>query len=138
MWRRQRSSAVAQAYVPLSFAPVVAYQFDWSQEMVFDAHDRAFRFFHGACEHQVGTVRERFFVPRLRFAGYEEMNAWLLDQCVAYARRHPHPEFNGKTVWPALEEERPSLVAYRGPFDGFHATPVSVSKTCLVRFDGNR
>jgi transposase len=224
-WRRQRSSAVAQAYVPLSFAPGEAYQFDWSheivvlggatttvkvahvrlchsrmffvraypresQEMVFDAHDRAFRFFHGACErgiydnmktaveavfigkdrtfnrrflqmcghylveptactpaagwekgqveNQVGTIRERFFVPRLRFAGYEEMNAWLLDQCVAYARRHPHPEFKDRTVWQAFEEERPSLVAYRGPFDGFHATPVSVSKTCLVRFDCNK
>lgn len=25
-----------------------------------------------------------------------------------------------------------------GRFDGFHATPASVSKTCLVRFDNNR
>ena len=29
-------------------------------------------------------------------------------------------------------------MAYRGPFDGFHATEASVSKTCLVRFDNNR
>ena len=28
-------------------------------------------------------------------------------------------------------------MAYRGPFDGFHATEVAVSKTCLVRFDNN-
>ena len=27
---------------------------------------------------------------------------------------------------------------YRGPFDGFHATTASVSKTCLVRFDANK
>ena len=27
---------------------------------------------------------------------------------------------------------------YVGPFDGFHAVPASVSKTCLVRFDTNR
>ncbi len=27
---------------------------------------------------------------------------------------------------------------YVGPFDGFHAVPASVSKTCLVRFDKNR
>ena len=83
-WRRERSSATAAAFVPLSFAPGEAYQFDWShevvvmngvttvvkvahmrlchsrmfiaraypretQEMVFDAHERAFAFFKGAC-----------------------------------------------------------------------------------------
>ena len=37
-----------------------------------------------------------------------------------------------------FEEERPSLVPYAGRFDGFHAVPASVSKTCLVRFDNNR
>jgi hypothetical protein len=29
-------------------------------------------------------------------------------------------------------------VPYAGPFDGFHAVPASVSKTCLVRFDSNK
>ena len=29
-------------------------------------------------------------------------------------------------------------MAYRGPFDGFHATEASVSKICLVRFDNNQ
>jgi hypothetical protein len=41
-------------------------------------------------------------------------------------------------VWEVFEEERPKLVAYRGRFDGFHALPASVSKTCLVRFDNNK
>ena len=80
-----RSVANAAAFVPLSFAPGEAYQFDWShevvlingttvtvkvahvrlcnsrmffiraylresQEMVFDAHDRAFAFFKGTCQ----------------------------------------------------------------------------------------
>lgn len=84
VWRQEQGPSVAQAYVPLSFAPGEAYQFDWShevvlingttvtvkvahvrlchsrmlfvraypresQEMVFDAHDRAFAFFKGAC-----------------------------------------------------------------------------------------
>ncbi|MDP7339970.1 MAG: IS21 family transposase [Vicinamibacterales bacterium] len=224
-WRQRRSGSVAQAYVPLTFSPGEAYQFDWShefvvlagvttkvkvahlrlchsrmffvraypresQEMVFDAHDRAFRLFDGACrrgiydnmktavesvfigkarafnrrflqmcghylveptactpragwekgqvENQIGTIRGRFFTPRLRFKSYEELNAWLLDQCVAYARRHPHPSFKDKTVWQVFEDERPSLVAYLGPFDGFHSVPASVSKTCLVRFDSNK
>src|SRR4051812_39316499 len=80
---RHTGKSTATAYVPLSFAPGEAYQFDWShevvvlrrdgnredrhvrlchsrmlfvraysretQEMVFDAHDRAFAFFKGAC-----------------------------------------------------------------------------------------
>jgi transposase len=224
-WRREHAAVTTQAYVPLTFDPGEAYQFDWShdvvlingttvtvkvahvrlchsrmlfvraypresQEMVFDAHDRAFAFFKGACrrgiydnmktavetilvgkeraynrrflqmcghylvdpvactpasgwekgqvENQVGLVRERFFTPRLRVKSYDELNGWLLDQCVAYAKAHPHPEFKDRTVWQAFEAERPSLVPYGGPFDGFHAVPASVSKTCLVRYDNNK
>jgi transposase len=224
-WQRDQSSLSAAAFVPLSFDPGEAYQFDWSheivlingttvtvkvahvrlchsrmlfvraypresQEMVFDAHDRAFAFFKGTCtrgiydnmktavetifvgreraynrrflqmcghylvdpvactpasgwekgqvENQVGLVRERFFTPRLRVRSYEELNAWLLDRTIAFAKAHRHPEFRDRTVWEMFEEERPSLVPYRGRFDGFHAVPASVSKTCLVRFDNNR
>ena len=161
-----------------------------TREMVFDAHERAFAFFKGACtrgiydnmrtavatvfvgkdrqynrrflqmcahhlvdpvactpacgwekgqvENQVGLVRERFFTPRPRFRTYDELNAWLADKCVAYARAHPHPERPDRTVWDVFEEERPKLVSHRGRFDGFYALPASVSKTCLVRFDNNR
>jgi hypothetical protein len=161
-----------------------------TQEMVFDAHDRAFAFFRGACtrgiydnmktavdaifvgreraynrrflqmcshylidpaactpaagwekgqvENQVGLVRERFFTPRLRVQSYEELNALLLDRCVAYARAHRHPELREQTIWEAFEAERPNLVPYAGRFDGFHAVPASVSRTCLVRFDNNK
>ncbi len=224
-WRTERGAATAEAYVPLSFAPGEAYQFDWSheivliagvtttikvahvrlchsrmlfvraypretQEMVFDAHSRAFAFFKGTCtrgiydnmktavetvfvgrdrqynrrflrmcghylvepvactpasgwekgqvENQVGVVRERFFTPRLRVASYEELNGFLLDRCISYARAHRHPEFADRTVWQAFEAERPHLVPIGGPFDGFHATQASVSKTCLVRFDNNK
>jgi transposase len=224
-WRVVRGAVTAQAYVPLSFAPGEAYQFDWSheivlingvtvtvkvahvrlchsrmlfvraypretQEMVFDAHNRAFAFFKGTCtrgiydnmktaveavsigkdrqfnrrflrmcghylveptactpasgwekgqvENQVGVVRERFFSPRLRVASYEELNAWLLDRCVAYAKAHRHPELTDRTIWQAFEAERPQLVPIAGPFDGFHATQAAVSKTCLVRFDNNK
>src|SRR5271169_342174 len=224
-WGEQHASATAEAYIPLTFAPGEAYQFDWSheivvmdgvtttvkvahirlchsrmmfvraypretQEMVFDAHERGFAFFKGACrrgiydnmktavetvfvgkdrrynrrflqmcshhlvdpvactpasgwekgqvENQVGLVRERFFTPRLRFKTYDEVNAWLMDRCIAYAKAHPHPERSEQTVWEVFEEERPKLVPYRGRFDGFHAQQASVSKTCLARFDNNK
>jgi hypothetical protein len=92
----------------------------------------------GQVENQVGVVRERFFTPRLRVASYEELNAWLLDRCVAYAKAHKHPELADRTVWQAFEAERSQLVPIGGRFDGFNAIQASVSKTCLVRFDNNK
>ena len=92
----------------------------------------------GQVERQVGDVRGRLFVPSPRGRSYAEINEWLMDRCIEDARKHPHPTIPGKTVWQVFEEERPFLTAYRGPFDGFHATEVAVSKTCLVRFDNNQ
>jgi transposase len=40
----------------------------------------------GQVENQVGLARERFFTPRPRVKSYDEMNAWLLDKCVAFAK----------------------------------------------------
>ena len=86
----------------------------------------------------VGLIRERFFTPRVRVKSFDELNAWLLDRCVAYAKAHKHPEFKDQTIWQAFEAERASLVAVPGRFDGFHAIMASVSKTCLVSFDRNK
>ena len=58
-----------------------------------------------------------------------------MARCIEDAKKRPHATIEGKTVWPVFEEERPLLMAYRGPFDGFHATEVSVCKTSLVRLD---
>jgi transposase len=224
-WRAARGAARVEAFVPLSFAPGEAYQFDWSheivvlggvttkikvahfrlchsrmafvraypresQEMVFDAHARAFEFYKGTCtrgiydnmktavetvflgkdrrfnrrflqmcghyliepvactpaagwekgqvENQVGNLRERLFAPRLRVASYEELNGWLLDQCIACARADRHPEQSDQTIWQVFEAERAQLVPIAHPFDGFRATQAAVSKTCLVRFDNNK
>jgi hypothetical protein len=92
----------------------------------------------GQVENQVGLVRERFFTPRLRFKSYDELNAWLLDKCLSWAKAHAHPERPEQAIWEVFEEERPKLIPYRGRFDDFHALPASVSKTCLVRFDNNK
>ena len=92
----------------------------------------------GQVENQVGVVRGRFFAPRPSFASFADLNAWLADKCVAYAKNQPHPDVKEKMVFAMFEAERPFLMAYRGAFDGFHATSASVSKTCLVRFDRNK
>jgi hypothetical protein len=89
-------------------------------------------------ENQVGNAREHLFTPRLHFAGYAELNAWLEARCLAQARESAHPEQSDKTVWEVFEAERASLIEYRGPFDGFREIEVAVSKSSLVRFDHNR
>jgi transposase len=117
-WRKERSAALAQAYVPLTFAPGEAYQFDWSheivvlngetvtvkvahmrlchsrmpfvraypretQEMVFDAHDRAFAFFKGSCERGIydnmKTAVETIIVGKDR-----QYNRRFLQMCGHY------------------------------------------------------
>jgi transposase len=94
-WRDERARVPVHAYVPMSFAPGEAYQFDWShetitlaglpltvkaahmklshsrmpfvrvyfretQELVFDAHDKAFRFYN------MKTAVEAIFVGKAR------------------------------------------------------------------------
>jgi len=53
-------------------------------------------------------------------------------------KAHRHVEQPERTIWEVFEAERGSLVPYAGRFDGFHALPESVSKTCTVRFDNNK
>src|SRR6476659_9809804 len=68
----------------------------------------------GQVENQVGLVRERFFTPRLRVKAYDELNAWLTDKCVAYAKVHPHPERPEQTVWEVIARWSPSPDQVRG------------------------
>ena len=70
----------------------------------------------GQVENQVGNIREHLFTPRLHFAGYAELNAWLEARCLAQARESAHPEQTDKPpVWEFFEAERPSLISYPGP-----------------------
>jgi len=166
---------------------VVAYPRE-TQEMVFDAHVRAFAFFGGvptrmvydnlktvvdaiftgkerqfnrrfltlanhylfepvACtpesgwekgqvENQVGNVREWLFTPRLRFAGFAEMNAWLATRCHELAGRR-HPAQTSRTVADCFAEEQPLLRPVTAAFDGYVEQVLRVSGTCLVRIDRN-
>jgi hypothetical protein len=78
------------------------------------------------------------FRPKPRVKSLAELNAWLEDQCVAYAKRIRHPEFKDRTIWEVFEDERASLMRLRGPFDGFVEKAVRASTTCLIMADHNR
>ena len=202
-WRVERARAPSHAFVPLSFAPGEAYQFDWShetitlrglplvikaahmklshsrmpfvrayfretQELVFDAHDKAFAFYGGVCrrgiydnmktaveaifvgkarqynrrflqmcshhlvepvactpasgwekgqvENQVCNLRDQFFRPKPQVESLVELNAWLEDQCIAYAKGTQHPEFQDRTIWEVFQDEAAAACwRLRGP-----------------------
>ena len=81
---------------------------------------------------------DQLFRPKPRVKSLTELNAWLADQCIAYARRTQHPEFKDRTIWEVFQEERASLMELRGPFDGFVEKAVRATTTCLIMADHNR
>ena len=131
-WSKERGQSTAAAYVPLSFAPGEAYQFDWShevvllngvtvivkaahvrlchsrmlfvrcypretQEMVFDAHDRAFALFKGTCGRGIydnmKTAVETIFVGKGRL-----YNRRFMQMCSHSSDRQSKPDQRRKKV----------------------------------------
>ena len=224
-WREGEEGRKITAYIPQSFDPGEAFQFDWSYEqvelggvvvtvkvahfrlcysrmsfcvayaresleMVLDAHVRAFEFYGGSCrkgiydnlktvvtkvligkdrifnrrfqnlashylfepiactpaagwekgqvESQVKFMRQRLFVPRLKFADIDELNQWLQQRCLTIAAGHKHPEFKDCPVAEYFAREKQQLKAVSSPFDGYKETPARVSTTALVSYDRNR
>jgi len=161
-----------------------------TQEMVFDAHIKAFEFFGGVCrkgiydnlktvvnkiiggkerqfnsrfaqlsshylfepvsctpgagwekgqvENQVGVVRRRFFIPKIKARDFRELNDTLKEHCINWAKTHKHPTFSDKTVWEAYEEEKPYMISLPPPFDGYGERPAKVTSSSLVTYDRNR
>ena len=83
-WVQQKRgfASAGEAFVPLSFAPGDAYQFDWSHEQVElgGAPQK------GQVENQVGYAWDNIFKPRLRFDTLVELNGWLEAECERRAR----------------------------------------------------
>ena len=92
----------------------------------------------GQVENQVGNLRDLLFRPKPRVKSLAELNAWLEDPCIAYARRTSHPEFTDRSIWEVFQDERASLMELRGPFDGFVEKAVRATTTCLIKADHNR
>ncbi len=92
----------------------------------------------GQVEKQVGLIRSRFLGKRRRFADLEELNQFLLMECLGWAKSQPHPEDRSRTCWEVYEqEERSQLTWLVGAFDGFIEKTVRVSSTALIHFDRN-
>ena len=59
----------------------------------------------GQVEHQVQTIRGRFFQPRLRFASLEELNGWLEAECRRWDELQAHSDQKELTAAMVLEAE---------------------------------
>jgi transposase len=168
---------------------VVAYPRE-TQEMVFDAHIRAFDHFGGVCrrgiydnlkavvnkiltgkernfnsrfaqlcshylfepvactpasgwekgqvENQVGVVRRRFFTPRLKVKDFNQLNTYLLERCLTWAKTQKHPNMSDQTIWDVYEAERACMIKLPPRFDGYAERPARVSPSSLVTYDRNR
>jgi hypothetical protein len=92
----------------------------------------------GQVENQVGTIRDLLFRPRPKVKTLDELNAWLADQCMAYARRAKHTEFRDRLVIEVFEEEKARLMPYLGPFAGFVEKPMRATTTYLITHDRNK
>lgn len=92
----------------------------------------------GQVESQVRFIRNRLFVPRLKFADIDELNTWLRDRCRTLAAGHKHPEFKDRTVAECFAEEQKHLLVAASPFDGYKEAPARVTTTALVAYDNNR
>ncbi|MBW1792100.1 MAG: IS21 family transposase [Deltaproteobacteria bacterium] len=117
-WRSQSKKQPARFYIPLTFAPGEAYQFDWShesvilsgiaqtvkvahfrlshsrmflviaypresQEMLFDAHNRAFTFYGGACKRGIYD-NLKTAVDRVLRGKERKFNNRFLQMCSHY------------------------------------------------------
>ena len=58
--------------------------------------------------------------------------------CSKLEKRTPAPSGPEQTIWEVFEVERTKLIPYRARFDGYHALPAAVSKTCLIRSDNSK
>jgi len=92
----------------------------------------------GQVESQVKFIRQRLFVPRLKFGDIDELNQWLSDRCRTLAACHKHPEFKDGTVLDYFVREKEQLLAVSSPFEGYKELPARVTTTSLVAYDRNR
>lgn len=90
----------------------------------------------GQVERQVGIMRYRLFVPKMRFADLDELNQWLHHQCEQMGHK-PHPTDKSRCIDAVFAEEKAVLRPAMAPFDGYYERIACVQRTSVVNYDRN-
>ncbi len=90
----------------------------------------------GKVENLVKVARRSLFVPRPRFASWEELNAWLEQQC--RKRRERRQRGQSETIGERFEQERPALLPLpAAAYEACEKRPGRVTSLSLVRYRTN-
>lgn len=90
----------------------------------------------GAVEGLVGYARRNFLVPVPRMSSWEELNAYLLEQC--RKRRERRLRGHQETIGERFERDRAALLALpAAPYEACEKLTAQVSSQSLVRYKTN-
>ena len=94
----------------------------------------------GVVEKNVQDSRRRIWLDaqKIKWASFEELNAWLGDRCRALWTELRHPKFQEFSIQEVLEQERLEMMPMPTAFDGYVEKSARVSSTCLVAVARNR
>ena len=92
----------------------------------------------GRIEKSVRDARTRVWQQAPTFASLADLNDWLEQCCLADWQTMAHPDWPERRIAQVWAEERPYLMRYERPFDGYVDINKHVSPLCLVTFERNR
>src|SRR5260370_1990577 len=73
----------------------------------------------GQVENQVGNLRDQMFRPKPRVKSLTVLNAWLENQCLAFAQRTMQPEFKVRSICDCFQHIRTRLHHHPPPHPYF-------------------
>ena len=91
----------------------------------------------GQVERQVGIMRYRLFVPKMRFTDMDELNRWLETRCIQMGEK-PHPVDKTRTIEPVFSEEQRTGRPAMACFDGYYERLCPVQRTSVINYDRNQ
>ena len=91
----------------------------------------------GQVERQVRTLRKRIFEPILAFSNWDELNAYLRDQCLHLMQTFKHPEHKRMAVSDIFEQERSLLIACQ-PYYWYKTKLTHANSLSVVSYQGHK
>lgn len=93
----------------------------------------------GGVEGVIGYARRNFLVPVPEVKDFEELNARLLEHCVAHSQKPIAGRQDARSIQQRADDERPRLLPLpEKPFEVVKTLPVRISRYQTAQVDRNR